>query len=184
MIKGNKIYDLITGDYTGRWPQKFKPGKNGGSKPIIRPSGWNKAQVFPYELDKKKNVKEVETESGEIVNVLIPTSDIYNFDQSDVEDTPFGQIMDVIEKEFESNVDMVDKLKDEIAELEDELDEYRDDDKKEKFDSKSSGSGSSDRLKCTECGRVSDLVDWKANQRFCPHCNAVSIQQARNGGGF
>jgi len=179
MIKGNKVLDLITGDYTGRWPQEFKPGKNGGSKPIIRPSGNSRMQVFPYEIDDDVNVRKFTSESGEVINVLVPTTDIYNFDADDVEESPWGQLVDEVQSDVSHKDQKIESLKQKNAELEAKLERLEDEDTKKKTEDTSRSTGQGRQYSCQECGRVNSESSWEDNNRMCPHCQQGVLEQAR-----
>lgn len=174
-IKGNKIIDLITGDYTGRWPQEYKTTEN-GKKPLIRPSGWNSMQVFPVPLDPEENVEKFTTDDGETVHVLVPDSNIYNFNERRLKNTPWFKLDEEREASLADKDAKIEELKDEKAELQDELDELKDSDKSSKSDS---GTGSnSARLRCMSCDRVNSVSEWDNSDGMCPWCQNSSKQEA------
>lgn len=179
MIKGNKVFDLITGDYTGRWPQEYKPSESSdGKKPIIRPSGFNSAQVFPFPLKTEKHVKQVTTFNGSTVHVLIPDGDIYNFTEKQLSNTVFRQLTGEREEVLSEKDRRIEELKDEKAELQAELNRLKDEDIEQDKYSGTGGSGGS-RLSCPNCGRVNTESEWDQNGGMCPWCEQVPVQEAQ-----
>lgn len=174
MIKGNKIIDLIRGEYTGRWPQRYKRTDN-GKKPIIRPSGFNSAQVFDHALDPKKNVKKFETFSGEVVNVLVPSEDIYNFTEFD--DSPWAQLTGESSDKIREKNKKIEELKDRIEILESELEKHTDGSiEQQKYNNGSSGSSTD--LRCFDCGKINSRSQWENNGGRCPWCEQSRIDNA------
>lgn len=176
-IKGNKIIDLITGDYNGRWPQRYKTTEN-GKKPIIRPSGFNSAQVFPHPLKPEKHVREVTTEDGRTIHVLVPDSDIYNFNKKKLEKTPWFKLSSEREDELSEKDKKIERLKDRIAEKEDEIERLSDEDAKSKHGSNNGSNRSGQRLSCFECNKVHRRSEWEQNGGMCPWCEQSSINEA------
>lgn len=179
MIKGNKIVDLITGDYTGRWPNEFKnTDKKDLKKPIIRRSGTVKGMsAFPIPLDPEENVKTVTTFNGKTVDLLVPSSALYNFDDEKLSSTVYRQIADDQAEKLKEKNDRIQELEDEITMLRDELDkEDSSSVESKKYNSSSSGGGQ--QLMCNSCGKVNPRSKWEESNGLCPWCSETRVESA------
>lgn len=178
MIKGNKVLDLITGDYTGRWPNEFKPTDKGDlKKPIIRKSGDLKGlSVFPVPLNPDKNVKRVTSFNGKSIDLLVPSSDLYNFSDERLQRTILNQVNDDLSGRLQEKNNRIKELEDKVTRLQDELD--KEDSSSVESSKYNKSGGGVDRLRCTSCGQVHRRSEWEESDGLCPFCRETRVESA------
>jgi hypothetical protein len=179
-IKGNKVVDLITGDFHGRWPNEFKNSSHGSlKKPIIRKSGnFRGMETFPIPLDPEENVKTVTSMNGTTFDILVPSTDMHNFDSQKIKETIYGKIAEKKSEKLEEKNERIEELENKVALLRDELDKDDTSSIEEDKYSSSRRSGTTD-LRCSSCGNVNSRSDWQERGGgMCPWCGETHIDSA------
>ncbi|NUB91091.1 hypothetical protein HT576_08665 [Haloterrigena sp. SYSU A121-1] len=174
-VKEPRIIDEITGKYDGRKLKKI-PRDNGKIDFKVRKRAEKRRQVLKppvvktdYKLDPEKDVKRVETRSGEQRIYLLPISGDLQVHR---ENTVHQRKMNQIEESFDRDEQKIKKLERENRQLKRDLDRLTEEDD----NGQSTSVDVQQRYECQSCGENVTENQADRNHHRCPECGSEELE--------